>query len=260
MELNINDHVPIWRELSALPTVEEKLARIADPDFRRRVVDSYNPVELAVGSGPLEMIRVSSVDGYPNLNAYVGRKLGEIAAEENKHVVDVLFDISIAGKGTVDFATPAPSGDDPDLMATALNHPLVLAGTSDGGAHSKFYIGGHWPTELIAWMQRDSGLISLEEIHARMSHDPARVAGIADRGTLLPGMRADLVVYDLAELRVNGGPYELRYDLPAGDWRRYRQSFGYRHILVNGVETHRDGAPTGAHPGEFVQVTGAARA
>ncbi len=252
IELNINDHVPIWRELSALQSVGEKLARISDPDFRRRMIETYDPVQLAVGSGPLESILLSSAGSAPDLAPLVGRPLGEIAAQQGRHVVDVLFDISLATGGLADFRTPAPSGNDPVLMASALNHPHVLSGTSDGGAHSKFYIGGHWPTELISWLERDQGLISLEDIHARMSHDPARVAGLLDRGTLLPGMAADIIIYDHEALKVNDGPYELRHDLPGGDWRRYRASSGYRYILVNGTVTHVDGAPNGAVPGTFL--------
>jgi len=255
LELNINDHVPVWRELSCLQTVEEKLKRIGDREYRARMIDSYDPLQLAVGSGPLEAITISSVNGITELESYIGRSLAEIGVEEGKHVLDVLFDISLATNGLADFRTPAPSGDDPDLMASALHHPLVLSGTSDGGAHSKFYIGGHWPTELICWLSRDNQVVGLEELHARMSHDPARVAGIQDRGSLRPGMRADIIIYDLAELKVNDGPYEMRYDLPAEDWRRYRQSFGYRYILVNGEITHRDDRSTGSTPGSFVTVS-----
>ncbi|KCZ92143.1 N-acyl-D-amino-acid deacylase family protein [Hyphomonas johnsonii] len=255
LEVNINDHIPTWRRLSAVPTVAEKLALIADPAFRKEMIETYDPMQTATGSGPLELIKVSVVKGFPDLEHYVGQTLGEIATAEGKHVVEAMFDISIATEGTADFRTIAPSGDDATLMATALNHPLVLAGTSDGGAHSKFYIGGHWPTEHISWLHRESGVISLEDLHAKMSMDPARVAGIPDRGGLRPGMKADIIIYDYDELRVADGPYELKYDLPGGDWRRYRQSFGYKFILVNGVVTHKDGQSTGAHPGGFVQVT-----
>lgn len=255
VEVNINDHVPTWRRLSALETVEDKLELLADPEFRKEMIDTYNPMELSVGSGPLEMITVSVVAGYPDLEPYLNKTLAEIAADEEKHVIEVLFDISLASKGTADFRTIAPSGDDPVLMGTALNHPLILAGTSDGGAHSKFYIGGHWPTEHIAWLQRDHDIISLENLHAKMSHDQARVAGIADRGTLRPGMKADIIVYDLAGLSLDDGAYQLKHDLPGGDWRRYRESHGYKFVLVNGKVTHVDGSPTGVHSGDFVTVT-----
>lgn len=251
-EMNINDHIPVWRDLACLQLVDKKLSLIADPDFRKRMKETYDPMQLAVGSGPLEDIRVSTSGGHAELEKYLGKSLSEIAISEQKHVVDVMLDLWIASKGQSDFATIAPSGDDPQLMATALNHPLILAGTSDGGAHSKFYIGGHWPTEHIIWLQRQSGVISLEDLHAKMSNEPARVAGLTDRGTLRPGMKADIIIYDYDGLDLAAGPYELRHDLPGGDWRRYRQSSGYHFVLVNGVVTHVDGAPTGHHPGEFV--------
>jgi len=254
-EMNINDHVPTWRRLACLPSGEAKLALIADAAFRRDLIDSYDPMTLATGSGPLEVITVARVKGYPLAEAYEGKTLGDIAAAEGKHVVDVMFDIWLATDGEADMRTPAPSGSDPELMATALNHPLILAGTSDGGAHSKFYCGGHWPTEHITWLQREAGVISLERLHAKLAMEPARVAGIPDRGILRPGMKADIIVYDYDGLSLADGPYSLRSDLPGGDWRRYRESTGYRSVLVNGIVTHRDGEPTGEHPGQFVTVT-----
>lgn len=254
VEPNINDHVPAWRELSCTPSLEGRLAKIADPAFRKTMVDTYDPMALGIGSGPLEVIRPARFEGWSKAGAYSGETLGEIAEDEGKHVVECLLDIWLETGGKADMQTPAPLGDDPELMASALNHPLVLAGTSDGGAHSKFYCGGHWPTEHIAWLQREAGVISLEGLHAKMAMEPARVAGLRDRGTLEPGKKADIIVYHYDGLGLAEGAYTFRYDLPGGDWRRYRESWGYRFVLVNGEITHEEGVPNGTHPGRFVRV------
>ncbi|MEQ9590773.1 MAG: amidohydrolase family protein [Parvibaculaceae bacterium] len=258
-EPNINDHIPIWRDLSCTDTVEERLLKIARPDYRQKMIDAYDPVVMAIGSGPLEVIRPARLNDHPKAEMYESMTLGDIAEAEGKHVVEVMLDIWLETKGEADMRTPAPSGNDPQLMGTALNHPLVLAGTSDGGAHSKFYCGGHWPTEHIAWLQRESKITTLEDLHAKMSMEPARVAGMTDRGTLEVGKKADIVVYNYDALELSPAPYSLRHDLPGGDWRRYRETSGYRYILVNGVLTHRDGTPTGKHPGGFISVGRAAR-
>ena len=44
----------------------------------------------------------------------------------------------------------------------------------------------------------------------------------------------------------------LRF-LPAGGKRLLQRATGYRHTFVNGVETYRDGAATGAKPGRLVR-------
>lgn len=254
-EPNINDHEPNWRRLSCLPSLEDRLELIQNPEFRKKMIEDYNPLILAVGSGPIEVIRVGRLESHPKANAYEGQTLAELAAAEGKHVIEFMLDLWVETGGKADMRTPAPSGDDPELMATALNHPLIIAGTSDGGAHSKFYCGGHWPTEHIAWLQREAGVISLENLHAKLAMEPARVAGIKDRGTLVEGNKADIIVYDYDELSLADGPYTFRHDLPGGDWRRYRETTGYKYILVNGTVTHIDGEPNGKHPGGFVQVT-----
>ena len=62
---------------------------------------------------------------------------------------------------------------------------------------------------------------------------------------LREGLAADIVIYDLDNLK----PIEVAYDPPAGEWRCIQKAGGYRHIMVNGVETFRDGRCTGATPG-----------
>lgn len=85
----------------------------------------------------------------------------------------------------------------------------------------------------------------LEEAHLRLSALPARAVQFKDRGMLREGLVADIVIYDLDNLK----PIEVAYDLPAGERRRIQKAEGYRHILVNGVETFQDSRCTGAQPG-----------
>ena len=127
----------------------------------------------------------------------------------------------------------------------------IIPGVSDGGAHTKMFTGGKFPTEHIAQYVRDFGWIELEEMHWKLSALPAHVAGFKDRGTIQPGAPADIVVYDLESLK--SLPDELVEDLPGGDWRRIRRAEGYRYILVNGQVTFEDGKCTGRTPGALLR-------
>lgn len=111
----------------------------------------------------------------------------------------------------------------------------------------KFITPGAWPTDLLTWLVRDSGVLSLEEAHFRMSGLPAWAAAIKDRGTLREGMAANMMIYDLAKLKIL--PSEIVNDLPLGDWRRVQQAEGYRWIVVNGQVIFEKGKCTGATPG-----------
>lgn len=70
-------------------------------------------------------------------------------------------------------------------------------------------------------------------------------------GTRVPRYRADIVVYDLAKLKVL--PMEVVYDLPAGERRRVQQAEGYKYIMVNGGVTFEEGKCTNATPSKLLR-------
>src|SRR5690606_31969672 len=109
------------------------------------------------------------------------------------------------------------TSDDPDKIEQVLRHKRVLPGTSDGGAHLKFYSGGQYSTDNIRQMVREGKRMTLEEMHYKLSGLPARVLGLRDRGTLVEGNAADLYVYDFEELGFNEERYEILRDVPGGE-------------------------------------------
>jgi N-acyl-D-aspartate/D-glutamate deacylase len=79
----------------------------------------------------------------------------------------------------------------------------------------------------------------------------ARLFGLADRGALRPGLRADLNLIDFERLAL--GPLALHRDLPAGGARLLQPARGYVGTWVNGVRTRRADRDTGARPGRLVR-------
>ena len=97
-------------------------------------------------------------------------------------------------------------------------------------------------TETICKVVRQHGMLSLEDVHWRLSALPAEVAGFRGRGVLKKGAPADIVIYDYDGLKVL--PDEIAHDLPGGEWRRVQRASGYKYILVNGQVTMRGDKPT----------------
>ena len=71
------------------------------------------------------------------------------------------------------------------------------------------------------------------------------------RGFLREGAPADIVVYNLEQLKVL--PVEIAHDLPGDEWRRVQRAEGYSHIIVNGQITWEGDHFTGATPGKVLR-------
>jgi N-acyl-D-amino-acid deacylase len=93
--------------------------------------------------------------------------------------------------------------------------------------------------------------LPLELVVARQTRATALHHGLADRGLVAPGMRADLNVVDLERLGVDAP--RMAHDLPAGARRYVQRARGYRMTVCAGVPVAEDDQPTGAHPGRLLR-------
>lgn len=246
------DALDVYRELTFCKDPADKRAKLLDPEFRRRFNESYDPVMFEATAGGLADYTVIGMgEGSNDAKGYLGKTLGEIAAAEGKTEVDAFIDTALESDLRIELKTPGIAID-PAKVADLLSNGRVLAGASDGGAHTKNFSGGQWTTDLILWLVRDNDFLSLEEMHYRLSYQPARAMGIKDRGALLEGMAADILVYDLAELYFDQDRFDVVHDQPGGDWRRKARAGGYRQIFVNGEQTFERDRPVGATPGVYL--------
>ena len=259
---NLYDNSPAWNKATT-GTREEKKAKMADPEIRAAIKrETDEAVEKlqqtqALG-GPIQDLMIQHVADDPALEQYVGMTVGQMAEDQGKDAIDAMLDLALATDLQAEFLTQdrnQGSEQHAENMAEMITSPYTVCGVSDGGAHTKFFTGGSYPTDFLSWMVRDSGKVSLEEAHYRLSYLPAHMAGFRDRGYLRDGAPADIVVYDLDGLRVKPDRWqgEVTHDFPGGEWRRVQRAEGYRWILVNGEVTFEDGLCTGATPGRLLR-------
>ncbi len=251
---NMYDSSPAWN-YATLGTPEERLAKLSDPAQRKKMIEEEDIlVTMGVG-GPIEGLTVQDTPGHPELAHYVGKTLGQIAAAEGKHHIEAMLDIGVAGDLKVQFRTKELSSTDPKKVGELARNQHILPGISDGGAHTKFFTGGSYTTDMIAWLVRETRELTLEQAHFHLSYLPAQAAGLRDRGFLREGMPADIIVYDFQNLkRTPEVDYEVAWDFPANEWRRVQRAEGYRWVMVNGVVTFKDGTCTGATPGKLLRL------
>jgi N-acyl-D-aspartate/D-glutamate deacylase len=83
---------------------------------------------------------------------------------------------------------------------------------------------------------------------------PAATYGLGDRGSIAVGLRADLNLVDVDNVRLHAP--EMVFDLPAGGRRLVQRADGYVVTIQSGQVTFEDGVPTGARPGRLVRFAG----
>lgn len=245
---NLFDDSQPWCEATT-GTREERLAKLADPARRQALRDNL-PI---TATGPLPQIAIVGPKLDKNKKwldytlAHAGQKIG-------KHPVDVMLDMAVEEDLQTEFFAAPPNGKIEHLKEL-VDDPYVLFGVSDGGAHTKFLTAGRYPTETLCKVVREHKMLSLEDVHWRLSALPAEVAGFRGRGVLKLGAPADIVIYDFDGLRVL--PDEIAHDLPGGEWRRIQRAEGYKYVLVNGEVTIRNDRPTNSFSGQLLRHGGA---
>ena len=130
----------------------------------------------------------------------------------------------------------------------------TLPGLSDGGAHCGVICDASFPTYMLThWVRdRDRGdRLPLEYVVQRQSRDTARQVGLEDRGTLEPGMVADVNVIDLDRLTLHAP--EMTFDLPAQGRRLVQKATGYVATIKSGEIIFREGESTGRRPGQLLR-------
>lgn len=148
---------------------------------------------------------------------------------------------------TAVFAVPVQRSDDD--LAALFTHPAHVGG-SDGifvGRHPHPRAYGCF-ARFLGVFARQRGDYSWTEAAQHLSGRTAERYGLADRGRVAPGFRADVVVVDPASVADRA-----TYDAPVA------LATGVDDVFVGGVAVLRDGDLTGAKPGRGLRSSAPAR-
>ena len=244
--------LPLWVREGGL---EQMLQRLKDPSLRDRIkrdMDDANAKDWEnqwYGSGGGAGVMVSTVLD-PSLRKWEGKSLVQIGKEMGKDPRDAAMDLVIADRGETSVIISIMREDD---VRAALANPMISIGTDSGAraedgpfSESKSHprAWGSFPRVLGKYV-REEKLIALEEAIRRFTSRPAARVGIADRGLLRPGFKADITVFN-ADTIIDRSTFE--------DPTHYSQ--GVEHVFVNGKAVVSAGKITDARPGEPVRGPG----
>ena len=223
---------------------KEFAKRIADPEqlpvIREEMRDIFMQERTGSDLGRLQ-IRV-----LPSDESYNGKTLADMAADRGlpnnvETGIDLLIELQLKGG----FSAIFHAMDEQDVIRI-MKHPLAMIETDgdpvsygEGFPHPRSY--GAFPRVLAKYV-RELGVLTLEEAIKKMTSMPADQYNQKERGRIIEGAFADLVVFNADTIKD-----EATYTDP------HRYPTGIQHVIVNGRFVIKSGALTGERPGVWIK-------
>lgn len=176
------------------------LARLEDPRALERLRADLGEVSLdwenmVAGAGWEGVVVSSTAD-----HRFEGSSLQSIAESLGMEPIEALIHVLLEETLQATMTVHQMSEED---VITALADPLTMIGSdglppgTGGKPHPRMY--GTFP-RILGRFSRELGVISLPEAVRRMTSLPAETFGLADRGLVKAGMKADLVAVDASNV------------------------------------------------------------
>jgi N-acyl-D-amino-acid deacylase len=238
--------LPAWANEGGMGRL---LQHLGDPSTRQRIREEIltfgdkrggSVAACLIQDGQWDKLWVIEPYRLNNVNL---AQLAEIMGKPNPF--EALFDLLLEEKGKVRGISRPYSQDDIDEI---LRYPWCMPET-DGypTAPNGKMLPLHYReygafAHLLGSYVRERGVLTLEEAIRRSTSLPAWRMGLRDRGILLPGMWADIVLFDPQKVKETGDPLHLTC-FPQG----------IEYVLVNGQVVVEQGEHTGALPGKILR-------
>jgi N-acyl-D-amino-acid deacylase len=245
---------PSYREIAHLP-LEERVAEMRKPEVRARILADKpgegHPILYAAQAWDWIFPLGDRPDYEPDPSTSIAAQARARGVSPMEEAYDRLLDDD--GHAMLLVATSNLENYSLDTVGELLHRNDVVLGLGDGGAHYGMICDASYTTFFLAHWARDraSGRFSLAEAVRELTSVPARIAGLADRGRIAVGYKADLNVIDHAGLQLHK-PI-ISHDLPAGGRRLDQTAEGYVATIVSGEVIAENGVPTAARPGKLIR-------
>jgi N-acyl-D-amino-acid deacylase len=240
--------MPPWVQDGGL---EAWIARLKDPAIRAKVISEMRDAHPATWEN---LYGAAGADGTlllsfknPKLKSLTGKSLAEVAAMRGVSPEDAAIDLVIEDGSRVGLAYFLMNESN---IRRQVALPWVSFGSDEAGdapegvfllsaAHPRAY--GNFARVFAEYVRKDHAL-RVEEAVRKLSSLPADNLSLTDRGRLVPGAFADVVVFDSNTIQ-DHATYKDPHQLATG----------VSYVIVNGKMAIKDGEPTGAASGRVVR-------
>ncbi len=199
--------------------MEETLKRLADPLVRTKLKQELQEEQkdwdnLVCSTGWERVVLAGGMD-----EAYIGRSVAAVAAERGISPQECMMDLMLENEGDLPIVFHSMCPEDMEQVLRVPDSIVISDAlyTESGTPHPRRY--GSF-SRLICQYGK---MLGMEETIRRITWNPARRMGIADRGRIEAGMKGDLVILDQKAFSDRA-----TYEQPA----RYPE--GIRLVAVNG--------------------------
>lgn len=229
--------LPIWAQAGGPDALAE---RLKDPVARQKMADHLDRT-----LSQREQAGGDAVISANQSGRYIGDSLMRIAKEKGMRLGDFALQFleeEMPYALTI-FHHGGTEEEKEQIGARTIQHPRVMV-ASDGIYHGEHPHPRGWGcfARVLRHCVREKGYVSMEEAVYKMAGFPAERFGITDRGRLVPGLAADVVIFDPQEV-ADKATWERPREAPVGiDW-----------VIVNGEPVMEAGKPTGRLPGRVVR-------
>ncbi|MEL0047657.1 MAG: amidohydrolase family protein, partial [Gammaproteobacteria bacterium] len=234
-----------WYALMRFNTPEQIIAQLQDSETRAALV-----AEAQVMMSLWERLVLRQVQTQAN-QELVGKTLKEIAELRQSDALNVMIDISLEESLEAHFLSADMGHNDDRLVGDLLQHPNVMIGASDGGAHILSFATYGDTGYLLGHFVRDTAHLGLEAAVKKITSDPANLWGLGNRGLLREGFVADVTVFD--ETRIDRGVEHFVQDVPGDGFRYVRDAHGVNTVIIGGAVAYDSASGyQDAHRGQII--------
>ena len=227
-----------WRPAMECSSLELYEKVLADNNFRGNLVNEIEDnAQVRLFNGDWDKIIVREVYNhkYQNLE---GRSIKDIALDSNVQPLDWLLDHALSDNGMETLFIAMLLNSDEKAVGKLLKHPRSNITLSDAGAHLTFFNDAGYGLYMLQKWVRENKIMSIEEAIYNLTGKQADIYRIDQRGRLVPGQYADMILFDPDTVGVSQS-YRVG-DLPGGGNRLNIDGHGIKGVWINGERVLKD--------------------